>query len=136
MKFASEYLKKKRVSILVNQTKYMCTDFDCKRLQFYTRRIELSFEADDGNLLGWMEIYHPDAVLFGVKVIGMMQKQVLDLVSKHLREKPELEDHGSFISVFYEDSWLELQFEFGSLHSIHLGVLYDESDEPIWPSKK
>ncbi|MGB5971525.1 MAG: hypothetical protein WBG70_24685, partial [Spirulinaceae cyanobacterium] len=68
-------------------------DFDCKRLQFYTRRIELSFEADDGNLLGWMEIYHPDAVLFGVKVIGMMQKQVLDLVSKHLREKPELEDH-------------------------------------------
>lgn len=116
--------------------KIYITDFGCKQLQFYNRRLELSFEGDNDNLLGWIEVHHSDAMLFGVKVIGMMQKQVLDLVSNHLCEQPELEDHGSFVSIFYENHWLELQFEFGCLRCINIGVLYDESGEPKWPVKK
>ena len=122
------------IELLGTPDKGYTTDGDCKRLQFNKLQIELSFEPDNNNLLGWLEVHDPNAELFGKKLIGIKQSEVLKFVTNRLNEKPETEDYGSFISVTYETKWIELQFEFGILKSINLGVMYDDSDTPQWPN--
>lgn len=122
------------INLLGNPDKVYTTDGDCKRLQFNKLQIELSFELDNNNLLGWLEVHEPNAVLFGRKLIGIEQNEVLNFVTARLNEEPEIEDYGSFISVTYETHWIELQFEFGVLKSINLGVMYNDSDDPQWPN--
>jgi len=120
--------------ILGKPDKTYITDEDNRRLQFNKARIELSFEPDNDDRLGWIEVHHPESMLFGKKVIGMQQDEVLELVTGSLNEQPIFDDYDSFISVSYDNNWVELQFEFGCLRNINLGVLYDESETPIWPN--
>ena len=108
------------------------TDEGNKRLQFNELLLELSFELENENLLGWIEVHNPEAKLFGHKLIGMNQKDVIDIVELNCCEKGEVEDFGSMISVFFDNHWLELQFEFGLCRNINFGVLYDENEQPIW----
>ena len=109
-------------------------DYERRTLQYNELQIELTFEPENDSLLGWIEVYNPKAELFGKKIIGLRKKEVLDFISKHIDEKPEIEDYGSFISVSFDNHWLELQFRFDRLENLNFGVLYDNSDTPIWPT--
>ena len=120
------------VSVLGNADKTFLTEEGNKRVQFNKHLLELSFEPENENLLGWIEVHNPEATMFGHKLIGMNQKEVLEIVESNCNEKGELEDFGSMISVFFDKHWLELQFEFGLCRSVNLGVLYDENEQPIW----
>ncbi len=62
--------EKQAINILGKPDKAYITDSGCKRLQFNNLQIELSFEPDNNNLLGWLEIHYPNATLFGKKLIG------------------------------------------------------------------
>lgn len=126
--------EKEAINLLGNPDKVYTTESNCKRLQFNKLQIELSFEPDNSNLLGWLEVHHPNASLFGEHLIGKDQNEVLNFVTDKLNEKPEIEDYGSFISATYSTDWVELQFEFGALKSINLGVKYDDNDTPEWPN--
>lgn len=109
------------------------SDSECHRLQFYDLRLELSFEPENDDRLGWIEIHHPQVLLFGHQLIGQRQQKVLEIVAEELGAFSEHHDYGSFESFDYDDQWLELQFKFGRLKCINFGVLYDENDEPFWP---
>ncbi|AJQ96571.1 hypothetical Protein YC6258_04539 [Gynuella sunshinyii YC6258] len=54
-------------------------------------------------------------------------------VDQFLKEPGKIEDYGSFLSVTYEENWVELQFEFGCLSRICIGNLYDDGNNPKWP---
>ncbi len=120
--------------ILGLEDKLYETDSGCRRLQFNEAMLELSFEPDNGGLLGWPEVHNPNAKLFGHLWVGQPRQAVLDLLEAYLGKPSEYEDYGSFDTVFYEDQWLELHFKFGRLTNLNLGVLYGEDDEPIWPA--
>lgn len=109
-------------------------DFGCRRLQFNKVRLQLSFEPENGGLLGWIEVHNPNAKLFGHSLLGKSRKTVLDLLKAEIGQPSELDDYGSFDTAFYEDQWLELHFQFGRLQNLNLGVLYGNDDEPLWPS--
>ncbi len=109
------------------------TDDENKRIQYNDKKLELTFEPENNNLLGWIEVHNPSAELFGKKVIGLPQQDVLDFLKKHIGEPTETEDYGSFVSSHYADHWLELQFKFGHLQNVNFGSLYDVSGDPIWP---
>ena len=126
--------EKEAINFLGSPDKVYTTDSGCKRLQFNKLQIELSFEPDNNSLLGWLEVHDSNAILFGKNIIGKEQNEVLNFVTDKLKEKPEIEDYGSFISATYETEWLELQFEFGALKSINLGVKYNDNDTPQWPN--
>ena len=126
--------KKEAINLLGSPDKVYTTDGGCKRLQFNKLQIELSFEPDNNNLLGWLEVHDSNATLFGKKLIGKEQNEVLIFVTDKLNEKPEIEDYGSFISATYETEWVELQFEFGTLKNINIGVKYNDNDTPQWPN--
>jgi hypothetical protein len=111
------------------------TDTNCERLQFNDSLIELSFEPENENLLGWIEVYNENAELFGLNLFGKSKTDVTTLLNAHLEYIPELDDFGAMVSLSYDNHWLELQFEFDRLNCINFGVLYDESDSPIWPAQ-
>jgi len=122
------------VSILGSPDKTYKTDEGCRRLQFNLLRIELSFEPENEYRLGWIEVHDPKLLLGGRKILGATQKEVLEFVTELLGEQPEIEDYGSFLSASYDEHWVELQFQFGSLCCVNFGVLYDDLDSPKWPS--
>jgi hypothetical protein len=110
------------------------TDSECKRLQYNELLIELSFEPDNENRLGWLEVHNPKVELFGFKLIGKSFAEVEVILKDKLNESPTIEDYGSFISVTYDDQWLELHFEFDRLTNINFGVLYADNDIVLWPT--
>ncbi|MCU7813169.1 MAG: hypothetical protein KZQ77_18345 [Candidatus Thiodiazotropha sp. (ex Notomyrtea botanica)] len=122
------------ISCLGAPDKTYTTDGGSKRLQFNLLCIELSFEPENENRLGWIEIHNPEYLMGSRKLIGASQQEVLSFVTELLDEEPEIEDYGSFLSVSYDEHWVELQFQFGRLDCINVGVLYDESEKPQWPS--
>ncbi|WP_444942909.1 hypothetical protein ACJJIK_12355 [Microbulbifer sp. ZKSA006] len=122
------------IALLGQPDKTYRTDEGSKRLQFNRLRLELSFEPENEDRLGWIEIHNPELSLGGRKIIGASQKSALTYVTKFLGEQPELEDFGSFVSVSYDQHWLELQIQFGHLDCVNVGVLYDEAESPRWPS--
>jgi hypothetical protein len=104
------------------------------RLQYFGLRLEFSIEPENGNRFGWVEVHNPDATLFGRPVVGELAAGVLPRVAEALAEAPEHEDYGWMETYFYARSWVELQVRFGRVESVNCGVVYDESDEPQWPS--
>ena len=121
------------IEILGEPDKTFITESGCKRVQFNKHLMELSFEPDNDNFLGWLEIYDPNSILFGENIIGAMESDALKLLNEHIFEKPEITDYGSFVGYFYESAWLEIHIEFGKCSNINLGVLYHEN-EPVWPN--
>jgi hypothetical protein len=119
--------------ILGLEDKAFETELGCRRLQFNNEKLELSFEPNKHGLLGWIEVYNPDAILFGYKLIGESREKVLEILALELGQPSECEDYGSFDTVFFDEYCLECQFEFGQLKNLNIGVLYSENDEPLWP---
>jgi len=110
------------------------TDSEALRLQYFGPRLEFSIEPDDGHRFGWVEVHSSDATLFGRRVVGEPIVSVLSCVSEALGEEPEHEDYGSLETFFYPRHRVELQVEFGRVVSVNCGVVYDEADEPLWPT--
>ena len=128
--------KSKTIELLGVPDKVYETDSKCERFQFNDILLELSFEPDNENLLGWIEVHNPDAELFGLRLFGKTKEEVSALLTEQLKYAPETDDYGSMVSLSYDNHWLELQFEFDRLKCINFGVLYDNSDSPIWPTQK
>lgn len=100
------------------------------RLQYFDLQLELAFENERENRLGWIEIKHPDATLFQRKLMGENAETVLPVVADNIFDEPEHEDYGSLETYFYENYRLELQFEMNRLRSINIGVLWLDNDTP------
>ncbi|MGH1403713.1 MAG: hypothetical protein ACRBDL_05675 [Alphaproteobacteria bacterium] len=129
------FTEKKAIEHLGKPDSTYETDDENKRIQYNNKRLELTFEPENDNLLGWIEVHNPEADLFGKKVIGLPRQDVLDFLKQHIGEPTETEDYGSFISTHYADHWLELQFKFDRLQNVNFGSLYDVSGDPIWPDE-
>lgn len=103
-----------------------------RELQYNRLRCTAWLDPDDDHRLNWIVCDHPDVEIFGARLMGKPKDEVLDHLAKHLDEDVEFEDHGSFESHLFEESWLELQFEYGVLFSVRFGSLFDDNDDPIW----
>ena len=102
------------------------TDDKNTRYVYNELLLELSFEKENNNLLGWIEVYNSDALLNGQQLIGLKREKVLSFLSTFINEEPEIDDYGSFLSITYNEIWLELQFSFDRLRNINFGSLDDE----------
>ncbi len=122
------------IKLLGKPDKSYFLESESHRLQYNTHQIELSFEPDNDNLLGWIEVHNHKALLFGSKLFNLEKEEIAKFLSKHIDEEPEIDDYGSFVSLTYDILWLELQFQFNKLQNINFGVLYNESDKPLWPA--
>ena len=108
-------------AILGEADKIYTTDDNNIRWQYYYYNIELSFEKNDNYKLGWIEVYNKEIKIFGQKFIGQEKDKVISYFNIKLNETPEHEDYHSFESIFYENSWMEFQFQFDKLCNINFG---------------
>ncbi len=109
------------------------TDAGVERLQYFGLRVEFAIEPENGRRFGWAEVRHPDATLFGERVLGEPAAAVVRRLTEALGEEPKHERLGSLETYFYARHWVELQVRFGRVESVNLGVPYCENDEPRWP---
>ena len=84
--------------------------------------------------MGWIETSNTKATIFNFSPWSMHQEKLLHKISNLIKDKKETQDYGSFESVTFIESWLELQFEYNQLKNINFGVLFDSSNNPIWPN--
>ena len=87
--------KAKTIELLGVPDKVYETDSECERLQFNDIMLELSFEPENEYLLGWIEVHNSDAELFGLKLLGKTNGDVIMLLADHLDYDPETDDYGS-----------------------------------------
>lgn len=103
------------------------------RWQYFDSQIELSFEKEHEDKMGWIEIKNPDALLFNLKLIGESAETVLSVVADNIADEPEHDDYGNLETYYYNDQQLEFQFEMNRLRSINSGFLWLDNDTPRWP---
>ncbi len=101
-------------------------------LLYNSLQITLKFEKDKNNKLGWIETNNTNFQFPEFSPWEMSQVEIITRLTQILGELPHVEDYGSYQSVTFNNSWLELQFEYEQLKHINFGVLYND-DKPVWP---
>ncbi len=91
------------------------------------------FETSHSNRLGWLETDNPKCTLMGKNLFRMSKDRIIAFVQKEFGAELEVTDYDSFQCYFFEDIWLELQFRFGRLKTVCLGVLFRDEDRVNWP---
>jgi len=114
------------VDIYGKPDKIYLTEDENTRYVYNELLLELSFEKENNNLLGWIEVHNPNALLKGQQLIHLTKEKVLSFLSTFINEEPEIDDYGSFLSITYNDIWLELQFSFDRLRNINFGDIFDK----------
>lgn len=115
--------------------KSQVTESGDREIQYFQHKIELKFEAENEDRLGWIVVHNKDFQIFDTSPWVLTKDEVIELFTRELDETPNFEDYFSLESYSFDNNWVELQFEFGELHSINIGVLYDEDDSPLWPGQ-
>jgi len=106
-----------------------------KHLHFNEIRSDLWIDLEDHQRFEWVACANPEALVFGRSAVGRPLDEVLEFVAAELEDTEiEFEDFGSFESHTFSEHWFEFQAEFGVVTCVSLGNLFDENDEPIWPS--
>ncbi len=101
--------------------------------------LSVSFDELDNWQLGSIAVSNPDAVLDGLKLVGISDEDLLEKISnielgEYEREdvsSPESPDHE--VISFYDAS-INFWLENGAVTEIQFGPLWDdENEEVIWP---
>jgi len=95
--------------------------------------VTLKFEKEKDFKLGWIETNNTQVQFPEFSPWKMSQVEIITRLTQILGELPHVEDYGSYQSITFNNSWLELQFEYEKLKHINFGVLLD-GENPIWPS--
>lgn len=112
--------------------KVYLNDQNACRLQYNDLKMELAFDSENQSQLNKITVYHPDAELFGRRLIGRKQNEVLQFIGKHFDNEPQLSDYGPSYSLrFSQGCLLELEFRFGVLDSIRVAKAFDSEQELV-----
>lgn len=109
-------------------------DYEDLFLVYNSIKTTFKIEKESNNKFGWLETSNNETTIFNFSPWLLEQAELVAKITEILNEAPESEDYGSFESIIFNESWLELQFEYGKLKDINLGVLYDENNKTIWPN--
>jgi len=126
-------LSKNEIQLIQGKPDKIYTD-DYEDVFVVYNSIKATFKIESNNKFGWLETSNKDVTIFNISPWSIEQKELVTKITEILNETPEVEDYGSFESITFNKSWLELQFEYGKLKEINLGVLYDENNNTIWPN--
>jgi len=95
-------------------------------------QITLKFEKAKNYRLGWIETNNSSIQFPEFSPWEMSLVDVITRLTQIAGELPHVEDYGSYQSITFNNSWLELQFEYEKLTQINFGVL-SKDDVPLWP---
>jgi hypothetical protein len=109
------------------------SDSDNHRLMYYDLKLVLQIEPMNYDRLGWIRVHNKQATWNSINPWTMKREALLEMLSQFLGEKYEEDDLGHSEYFFFNQNWVELQYELGELTAFNIGVLYGDNDQPIWP---
>jgi hypothetical protein len=108
-------------------------DYGDRLLQYTGQHLDCRLETNNQSRFVWVVVKNPAAKLFGKRLLGQPQANVVAFLTDKIGRATGVEDYGSFESYFFESVWLELQFTAAKLSSINFGVIYSDDDQPMFP---
>lgn len=102
-------------------------------MAYYEQNLALRFDREFSYRLTWVECHNTSAEFLGTKPFEIPSDSLTYLVEQRSAEEPEVFEMGWLTTLFYQDDWLELQFQFGKLSALNFGVFFGDQDDPHWP---
>ncbi|MCK5148085.1 hypothetical protein KAR48_15115 [bacterium] len=96
-------------------------------------RAKFKFDKDEEMKLYAIEVFHPEALLFGEKLIDKSSMEIIEALKAKGYEKLAYENYKTFNTIFCETIWMTFQFEFDLLTGIEFSPLFDENEQIVWP---
>jgi hypothetical protein len=96
--------------------------------------IKTKFDKNEDCRMYSIEVFNPEAIMFGQKIIDADMQKILKILESNDCEKIEREDYDTFETIFCEEIWSTFLFEFDRLRSVEFSPLFGDDDKIIWPS--
>ncbi len=104
---------------------------------YWSKRVSFSFDSEVDFRLTTIEMFNPEATLYGISIIGMTEDEAQKVLFSNGHKNPvisdESQDEFNWKLMDYEDSDLNVWFEDGVVNSVQWGVNIDENDQECWP---
>jgi hypothetical protein len=92
-------------------------------------QMTLFFEGNDAPELVCIETDHPDTELFGKKIFGLSEKEIIALMQNSGKTELDVEDEAwGERRVSFDDAMIDFYFENGKLNTVNWSVDDDEED--------
>jgi hypothetical protein len=98
-------------------------------LHYWELGFSIIFEGSTKQIVSGFETDHPDATMFGKKVIGMPEKEVIALMKENGVVNFEAEQEEVDKRVSYDDEMLDFYFRDDKLVYVNWGVYVNEEGE-------
>ncbi len=98
-------------------------------LHYWELGFSIIFEGSTKQIVSGFETDHPDATMFGKKIIGMPEKEVIALMKENGVVNFEAEQEEVDKRVSYDDEMLDFYFRDDKLVYVNWGVYVNEEGE-------
>ncbi|MCL2677960.1 MAG: hypothetical protein FWE85_02780 [Clostridiales bacterium] len=95
--------------------------------------IATKFDEDENFRMYSIEVFNPEALMFGQKIMNKVKDEILDLLKLNGYFEIAEEKYDYFDAVFCEEIWSRFIFEFDRLKSVEVSPLFDKDEKIIWP---
>jgi len=109
-------------------------EFNTTVLHYWKQGVSIFFVGTANPVLAGIETDHPEAELFGVKIMRKTKEEIIALMKKNGHTKYEVEDeeysedeNEKDIRVSYENSMTDFFFRANTLVYMNFGVMVDEN---------
>ncbi len=95
-------------------------------LHYWTKGLSAFFYGLSDQVLAGIESDHSDLVLYGEKILGKSEDEIVTMMKKHGHESYEVEMEGPDKRLSFDISMMDFFFRNGKLAYMNFGVLIDE----------
>lgn len=95
-------------------------------LHYWKEGISAFFFGLSGPILAGIEIDHPETTLFGEKILGLSEEELISFMKKHGYENFETDFEDADKRLSYDVGMMDFFFRDGKMIYMNFGVLIDE----------
>ncbi len=106
-------------------------DMNAVLLHYWDRGFSAFFLGDTKTVLAGIETDHPDALLYGKKVIGMTEQEVVDLMKRNGHTDFDRETEEDEIRLSYEEEMVDFYIKDNRVVFVNWDILVDEEGNII-----
>lgn len=94
-------------------------------LHYWDKGVSIFFEGHTRQVVAGMETDHPEAILFGKKIMGMSEKDTLALMRENGWDEFDREEEDGEIRLSFEELMIDFYIKDGSVAFVNWDVIVD-----------
>ena len=100
-------------------------------LHYWDKGYSIFFQGDTKTVVAGIETDHPDAVLYGKKVIGMTEEEVVNLMKQNGHSEYDRDTEEDEVRLSYEEEMVDFYLKDNRVVFVNWDVLVDEEGNII-----